>query len=314
MAKFQFLIERLGALIKEEGKKMILLTIQPHRDPKTMFDKYMETVESVRDRVECVVSASLPGEERLFWPYYDAQFYIKLDKDVISSTGNPEAVQRVFSCGTKEVNTTLPGMDYWKRKNFVYELDNTDYIDEQQLSSGEIELNSQEIIDKYGYRQVKAFENRDWWYLLKFFFIASDFYNLDGFGDLIGGVPKKLKVKCACQNLLDVELFWKGIFKVPEQDFKHEYYLYISHECDSCGRRICIYRPRGPLCPHLLIFMNHLVPDKIYKMSDIEMVSVWHDTFKKAAVKNITMFEQIYSKDIIKFGTFVQEMAKKYEK
>lgn len=314
MVKFQFLIDRLGILISQEGKKMALINIQAEMDPKKQFDKYMQAVELVRDKVECVVSTSLPGEERIFWPYYDVQFYIRDDKEAISSTGNPEIIQRVFSYDAQDINTTLPGMDYWKGKNFVYELDITDYVDEQRLLSGEIKLNIQEIIDKYGYRQTKTFENRDWWYILKFFFIASDFQNLDGFGDLIGGIPKILKIKCVCANLLEVEMFWKGIFKVPEQNFEHQYYLFISQQCENCGETICIYRPRGPLCPHLIVFMNFLAPNKKFKMTDIEMASPWLDAFKKAGIKNMALFERLYSEDIIRFGNFMQKMFKKYNK
>ncbi|MFX1296464.1 MAG: hypothetical protein ACFFD2_16615, partial [Promethearchaeota archaeon] len=136
MAKFQFLIDRLGALISQEGKKLVLINVEAEKKPKKQFDKYMQTVEFVRDKVECVVSTSLPGEERIFWPYYDVQFYIRDDKEAISSTGNPEVIQRVFSYGTQDINTTLPGMDFWAGKRFVYELDITDYVDEQGLLSG----------------------------------------------------------------------------------------------------------------------------------------------------------------------------------
>ncbi len=128
----------------------------------------------------------------------------------------------------------------------------------------------------------------------------------------MGGIPNELKVKCQCDSLLDVELFWKGIFKVPEQDFEHQYYLYISHKCEACGETICIYRPRGPLSPHLLVFMNHLIPDKSFKMTDTNMLVAWQDVFKKAAIKDMAKFERTYSEDIIKFGTFFQKMAKKH--
>lgn len=312
--KFQFLIERFKTLTSEEGKKMVLINVEAHRNPKKQFDKYMKAVESVRNKIECIVSTSLPGEERIFWPYYDAQFYIRDDKEAISSTGNQKIIQRVFNYNDQEINTFLPEMDYWKGKDFIFRLDSTDYVDEQGLLSSEFELNTKEVIEKYGHYQTRAFENKDWWYILKFFFIASEFQNLDGFGDLIGGIPKTLKVKCECQNLVNVELFLKGIFKVPEQDFEHQYYLYISRECESCGELICIYRPRGPLCPHLMVFMNYLLPERNIKMSDIEMVAIWQETFKKAAIKDMNRFQQLYSEDIIKFGMFIQEMDNKYNK
>ena len=308
------MIQRLKDLVSQEGKKLVLVNVEAGKNPKKQFDKYMQSVELVRDKVECIVSTSLPGEERIFWPFYDVQFYIRDDKEAISATGSPEIIQKVFNVDDREMNTALPGMDYWKGKNFVYQLDTTDYIDEQRLLAGEIELNSPEIVEKFGYRHVMPFENEDWWYILKFFFIASEFNNLDGFGQLIGGVPKELRIKCECQNLLDVELFWKGIFRVPEQDFEHQYYLFLSRECESCGKTVCVYRPRGPLCPHLIVFMNHLAPEKNYNMTDLEMVSMWQDAFKKGAFKDMETFQQIYSEDIVKFGTFLQEMDGKYNK
>ncbi len=314
LVKFEFLIQRLKDLVSQEGKKLVLVNVEAGRNPKKQIDKYMEAVELVRDKIECVVSTSLPGEERIFWPFHDVQFCIRDDKEAISTTGNPEVIQKVFNVDDREMNTALPGMDYWKGKNFVYQLDTTDYIDEQRLLAGEIELNSHEIVEKFGYRHVKPFENEDWWYILKFFFIASEFNNLDGFGQLIGGVPKELRIKCECQNLLDVELFWKGIFRVPEQDFEHQYYLFLSRECESCGKTVCVYRPRGPLCPHLIVFMNHLAPEKNYNMTDLEMVSMWQNAFKKGAIKDMEAFQQIYSEDIVKFGTFLQEMDGKYNK
>jgi len=312
--KFEFLIQRLGDLISQEGKKMVLINMEAGADPNIQFEKYMEAVELVRNQVECVVSTSLPGEERIFWPYHDVQFYIRDNKEAISSTGNSEIIQKVFSNDTQEIKTFIPGLDYWKDKKFTYELDTTDYIDEQKLSAGEISLNSQEIIEKFGHFHTTPFENKKWWYVLKFFFIASEFNNLDGFGQLIGGIPKELKIKCECEELIDVELYWKGIFKVPEQEFEHQYYLYMSKKCEACGKQICVYRPRGPYCPHLLVFMSHLVPQKKFKMTDIEMVSMWQDTFKRAAIKDMDQFQRVYSKDVIKFGTYIMEMSYKFKK
>jgi len=136
MAKFDFLIQKLGALVSQEGKKLELINIEAERNPKEQFDKYIQTVELVRNKVECIVSTSLPREERIFWPFYDVQFYIRDDKEAISSTGNPEIIQRVFSVDNQEIDTTLPGIDYWKGKGFVYQLDTTDYVDQQRLLTG----------------------------------------------------------------------------------------------------------------------------------------------------------------------------------
>lgn len=76
---------------------MALINIEAGGDPYFQFEKCMEAVEIVRNKEESVVSTSLPGEERIFWPYYGVQFYIRDDKDAISSTGNLKIIQRVFS-------------------------------------------------------------------------------------------------------------------------------------------------------------------------------------------------------------------------
>ena len=47
-----------------------------------------ETCEIVKGIFEAVVTASLPGEERIFWPYKDVQFYIIIGKQKIHSTSN----------------------------------------------------------------------------------------------------------------------------------------------------------------------------------------------------------------------------------
>lgn len=301
--KFDFLFTRFEELIAQEGKQMVLVNVEAGGDPNKQYERYMHAVEIVRDKVDCVVSTSLPGEERIFWPFYDVQFYIVDGKKAISSTGDPAIIQRVFNTRVQELNTFIPEIGYWNSLDFSYQLDTTNYVNDQKLSRSEISLD---------YRHTKPFENEEWWYVLKFFFHASELSNLDGFGQIIGGVPKELKIKCDCERLLEVELYLKGIFRDPEQDFEHQYYLYISRECESCGKVVCIYRPRGPLCPHLLVFMSHLLPDRKINMEDIEMVGLWQDAFKQGAVKNMVKFERAYSKDIIKFGEYIVEMDKKH--
>ena len=60
--------------------------------------------------------------------------------------------------------------------------------------------------------------------------------------------------------------------------------------------------------------MNHLAPKRNFQMTDIEMVSMWQEVFKMGAIKDMEAFERIYSEDIVKFDTFLQEMDKKYNK
>ena len=64
----------IEVLISQEGKKLVLINVEADRSPKKQFDEYLQAVELVREKVECVVSTSLPGEERIFWPFYDVQF------------------------------------------------------------------------------------------------------------------------------------------------------------------------------------------------------------------------------------------------
>lgn len=70
----------IEVLISQEGKKLVLINVEANRSLEEQFDKYMQTVELVREKVECVVSTSLPGEERIFWPFYDVQFDFRDDR------------------------------------------------------------------------------------------------------------------------------------------------------------------------------------------------------------------------------------------
>jgi len=95
--KWKFLIDKISHLIEREGKKMVILNVEAQIDSKRQFEQYKKTCESVKDRFEAVVSTSLPGEERIFWPYQDVQFYIKEGAEKIQSTGNLEVIQEILS-------------------------------------------------------------------------------------------------------------------------------------------------------------------------------------------------------------------------
>jgi len=95
--KWKFLIDKISHLIEREGKKMVILNVEAQIDSKRQFEQYRKTCESVKDRFEAVVSTSLPGEERIFWPYQDVQFYIKEGAEKIQSTGNLEVIQEILS-------------------------------------------------------------------------------------------------------------------------------------------------------------------------------------------------------------------------
>ena len=97
MVKWQYVIDKISRLISAEGKKIVILNVEAQRDPKSQFEKYQATCETVKETFEAVVTASLPGEERIFWPYKNAQFYIVDGEEKVRSTGNLENIKQILS-------------------------------------------------------------------------------------------------------------------------------------------------------------------------------------------------------------------------
>ncbi len=95
--KWQFIINQISRLIEDKGKKIIVLNVKAQRDPNKQFKKYQEVCEISKDKFEVVVTTSLPGEERIFWPNQDVQFYIKEGSDKINSTGNYDVIQKIIN-------------------------------------------------------------------------------------------------------------------------------------------------------------------------------------------------------------------------
>ncbi len=95
MIKWQFIINRISQLISAEGKEIIVFNVEAERNVKRQFEKYQETCEIVKDKVEAVVTTSLPGEDRIFWPYKDAQFYIREGEEKVHSTGNFDIINQI---------------------------------------------------------------------------------------------------------------------------------------------------------------------------------------------------------------------------
>jgi len=95
--KWKFLIDKISHLIKRDGKEIVILNVEAQIDSKRQFEQYQKTCESVKDRLEAVVTTSLPGEERIFWPYQDVQFYIKEGVEKIQSTGNLLVIQEILN-------------------------------------------------------------------------------------------------------------------------------------------------------------------------------------------------------------------------
>ncbi|GAG82801.1 unnamed protein product, partial [marine sediment metagenome] len=93
--KWKIVIDKISHLIERDGKEMVILNVKAQIDSKRQFEQYQKTCESVKDRFEAVVTTSLPGEERIFWPNKDVQFYIKEGVEKIQSTGNFEIIQKI---------------------------------------------------------------------------------------------------------------------------------------------------------------------------------------------------------------------------
>lgn len=95
--KWKSLIDIISHLIERDGKEMVILNVEAQIDSKRQFEQYQKTCGSVKDRFEAVVATSLPGEERIFWPNQDVQFYIKEGVEKIQSTGNFEIIQEILN-------------------------------------------------------------------------------------------------------------------------------------------------------------------------------------------------------------------------
>ena len=312
--KWTFIINRIEHIIGKKNTKMVLINVEAMKNPKKQFEKYMKTCELVKNRFEVVVSTSLPGEERIFWPSQDVQFYIREGDERIHSTGNSKVIQQVFNASDEPINTDVPDIDFWKHGNFIFCLDNYRYVDESKLFDKDFNLNLPELIKKYRFQQTQKFGNKQSWYLLKFLFIASTLSNLDGMGNLIGGVPKNLKIKCSCGNIISQQWSLKGIFEL--RIHKHGYYLYISERCGVCGTIICIYRDKDMEINEyffpIRIFMNFIDPKWNYDFDNADIAAGWQEIFKKAASKDMERIQRLYPQDIIKFGMLLQEMEHTY--
>ena len=275
----------------------------------------MATVKKVKKKIEVVVTTSLPGEERIFWPFKDVQFYIRVGEEKVGTTGNPQALQEILNFSEEPITTDYPDMEFWKYRNILYQLDNFNYVDESKLFDKDFSLNLPELLKKYPYQQTHDFENKPFWYLLKFLFIGSELQNLEGFGDLSGGIPKGIKIKCYCGELLEKRWILKGIFRFPDYNFKTEYYLRISEPCKRCETIVCIYRDRALDLENFFVpirvFLNFLDPKWNYDMESVDMVVSWQKIFQQAALKDMEKIQKVYSEDLIKLGMFLQDMERK---
>jgi len=88
------MINKISKLISVEGKEIIVFNVEAERDAKTQFEKYQETCEIVKNVFEAVVTTSLSGEERIFWPNKDVQFYIRDGEENLKSTGDFNTIRQ----------------------------------------------------------------------------------------------------------------------------------------------------------------------------------------------------------------------------
>ena len=320
LIKRKFIIDRIKDIVSKKGKQLKLINIEADSDPKRQYEKYQETCESVKHIYEAVVTTGLPGGERIFWPSQDVQFYIRMDDETIHSTGNASVINQImtFREGDVPSDKGSPNLEFWRTENMIFQLDNFRYVDEQKLLKGKGKVNLPKLLEKYPYLQARDFENKEYWYLLKFFFIASNLEPLGGSFQLLAGIPRGIKIKCSCGTLLEEAWHLKGFFEYPEYDYRHQYYLRISEKCEECGNTICIYRDKALdpqyFCGPLRVFINFVDPSWKHSIEDLDMVAAWQSIFKQAALTEMEKIQKIYSDDIIEFGKFIQRMDRKYNK
>lgn len=70
LAKWKKIIDKISELVSAEGKEMGLFDVEAGKDIKKQFENYQVTCETVKGIFEVVVTTSLPGEERIFWPFF----------------------------------------------------------------------------------------------------------------------------------------------------------------------------------------------------------------------------------------------------
>ena len=69
MIKWKYIIDKISQLISAEGKEIVVFNVEAEKDAHMQFEKYQVTCKTVKSIFEAVVTTSLPGEERIFWPY-----------------------------------------------------------------------------------------------------------------------------------------------------------------------------------------------------------------------------------------------------
>ncbi|MFX1574760.1 MAG: hypothetical protein ACFFB0_18650 [Promethearchaeota archaeon] len=206
-------------------------------------------------QIKCIVCGTPfpPGTYKC--PICDARFVPK--EDMKAHMGG------IFSKVGEQIEIPL---DFWINDHLIFEIDyelylNTELSDNKKPKN--IEKSLTKLNKKYRVQKTSQFEQPNFWYLLKFFFIRTQFFKADptGIALLIAGVPTQLKIRCKCGATLEEAQWLKGFFTPPAgipSDTIHEYYLRISKPCKKCGATICIYRPKAGVYISLVMFLSHL--------------------------------------------------------
>ncbi len=197
------------------------------------------------------------------------------------------------------MRSRLP-LELWTSKDIVFKVDNEEYVDiDEYYKTKKPAKYLDKIIKKYKFEGGIEFDKQEYWYLLKFFFINSEFHDIDPSGLSVAnlGVPSKLKIGCKCGNILEDSKWLKGYSPPPFAQTmqnnvpEHEYFLRISKPCPKCNNVICIYRPKGGVSTLLLIFLNFLFPSEKFHIFDPSIFTQWLMVISKVVdFKGITDF------------------------
>ena len=96
LVKWQYIIDKISQVIRKHGKEIVVFNVEAIPDPVEQFKKYQVACETVQGVYEAVVTTSLPGEERIFWPSQDVQFYIREGEDKVHVTGDQEIYRKIL--------------------------------------------------------------------------------------------------------------------------------------------------------------------------------------------------------------------------
>ena len=62
------------------------------------------------------------------------------------------------------------------------------------------------------------------------------------------------------------------------------------------------------------LYLNFLDPKWSYSFNEVDMVAIWQEIFQKAAMKDMSKIQQLFSDEIIKFGQLIEEVEAKFKK